>query len=112
MISAMEALGRQNLRRLRAQALVAAILEEVGASGVECDIPGLHDVLMGVFERNGASIMTDQDRAELGLEARDEKGWTHSELLQAQAEKRAALTAMAAPMGITAHDPKEAGDGI
>jgi hypothetical protein len=77
-----------DLRRRRMQQLVGAIMEEVGRT-IPSDFQGdLHDALAKVFHDNGAYIMTDQDRAEFGLEPRDYLGWTPSERVKAEADRR------------------------
>ena len=43
----------------------------------------VHDRLFDVLYENGADLLTDKDREALGLEARDAKGWTASERVQA-----------------------------
>ena len=50
----------------------------------------LEDVLF----KNGMMLMGDDERAALGLEARDSQGWTYSERLQAKMDMRNALIMM------------------
>jgi len=77
-----------DLRRRRMHQLLGAIMVEVMET-IPSDFHGeLHDALAKVLHEKGAHIMTDQDRAELGLEARDILGWTPSERVRAEAERR------------------------
>ena len=87
---------RSDFRRHRAAAFTAAVMREI-----EDIIPD--DVRRDVFYRlddlfykNGASIMTDEDRAKEGLEPRDAKGWTPSERVDYERRKMEAMQMMAA----------------
>lgn len=69
-------------RRMRAIHMTAAIMQEIEDLVDYQDARGrIYDRLYDLFYENGASIMTDVDRAKEGLEPRDAKGWTPSEKL-------------------------------
>lgn len=89
-----------NLRKNRAMALVGAILNELQKDDrfPNEHLSSAHDAMAEVFIRSGAYFMTDQDRAEMGLEPRDFLGWTPSERLERKERERNALLSM---MGIT-----------
>ena len=88
---------RMNLRRRRAQELMWTIMHEL-----DDVLPyELHrdvcDRLQWTLVQNGAYIMTDADRADAGLEPRDDKGWTFSERVQEKLNRQQAMLAMLAP---------------
>lgn len=83
-----------NLRRMRAEALTAALMDELRPVLYEIDRFPPHNWSREIFRaildtlvRNGAHVLTDRDRKEMGLEARDHHGWTVSERV-AQENKR------------------------
>lgn len=81
-------------RKIRAQQLAAAIMQEI-----DYYIPGvskknLFHALLETLYRNGAYIMTDKDREELGLEPHDGMGWKLSERLEAKIRRQQAMLAM------------------
>lgn len=102
----------ENRRLRRAQFLFAAVFAEIqdvlrSYDPIKDDLDGeLYDRLLHVFMENGAYIMTDKDRAEMGLEPFDKKGWTPSEKV---AEKRrreeAMLACLKIPLIQTQKDP-------
>ena len=90
------------MRRLRAQKLTASIIHELSPILEECErLNGIvrqehpdlcsdvadmafrraHDVIFKLMYESGVDVVTDCDRADLGLPARDHDGWTHEELL-------------------------------
>lgn len=86
---------RNDFRRYRADAFTSAVMREI-----EDIIPD--DVRRDVFYRlndlfyqNGASIMTDEDRAKEGLEPRDAMGWTPSERVRYERDKLEVMQKMA-----------------
>lgn len=91
-------------RRMRAIHMTAAIMQEIEDLVDYQDARGrIYDRLFDLFYENGASIMTDADRAKEGLEPRDAKGWTPSErvadkLRQAQAMQMMASAVYMSPM--------------
>jgi hypothetical protein len=92
--TAMEESTLIDLRRRRMDQLLYAIMREITH-----DIPPefhrfLHHSLETVLHENGAHIMTDQDRADFGLEPRDGLGWTPSERVKLEHEKIAAMYQM------------------
>lgn len=105
-MKAIDVMELQDRRRMWADALTAAVMEELRdvLEGVEYDPSPerLHDLrrdihyrLHEVFYRNGASIMTDEERAKEGLEPRDAKGWTVSERVAIQQAHQEVLYKMA-----------------
>lgn len=84
-----------NLRKRRAMQLLSELMHELSANNVQCDMKALHDVMLEVFYRNGAYIMTDEGRASEGLPPRDDHGWTETDRLRRSREKhQAALSLM------------------
>jgi len=87
---------RQDLRKHRAIAFTAAVMREI-----EDLIPheanrDIYYRLLDLFHANGASIMTDEDRAKEGLEPRDAKGWTPSERVDYERQKLEVMQMMVA----------------
>lgn len=82
-----------NARQLRANALAANIIQELdpflstehGARSMA------FSALCDLLAQNGAAFTTDEERALMGLEARDQMGWTPSERI---ARKQRELEAM------------------
>lgn len=87
-MKATDAIPLLDLRRLRAQALAAAIMDEVIDVVPEVDRRAVYDRLFSVLHQSGASWTTDEERNALGLEPRDMLGWTPSARV---AEKRRRL---------------------
>lgn len=83
-----------DLRKRRMDQLVAAVMDEVRHEVPSEFLREIHDALSDVMYRNGVHIMTDQDRAEYGLEARDGLGWTHSERVKAEMRRQEVLMQM------------------
>jgi hypothetical protein len=75
---------RTDMRRLRAQQLVAAVMH-VASKYVESDEGDsrreLYYELFALLHENGVEILTDADRAEMGLPPRGPDGWTVEELI-------------------------------
>ena len=70
-----------NLRQQRAEVLVAAIMHAIDPF-VRCqDVETAAHAIREVLTRDGAEILTDHYRQELGLPPRDGRGWTPAELL-------------------------------
>ncbi len=92
---------RPDLRHRRAVELTAYIMSIVGK--YICDHTGeqlhrrVHDDLMKSFYETGAEIITDLQRAAMGLPKRDEAGWTPFE---AQAMEALRMQAMVKPLSI------------
>ena len=82
-----------NIRRHRAKHMAAAVMQEIKDFIPGETLPDVHDALIKCFDRNGLSLINDEERAHLGLEPRDDNGWTPSERLQSE---RAYLDAMLA----------------
>lgn len=80
-----------NLRRNRARQLAAEIFRELEHVLTDTEKAAVRNILVEVLHRNGACIETDALRADLGKEPRDNFGWTPSERLRQQDEKREIL---------------------
>lgn len=89
------AIEMSDLRRYRAQHFAAAIMREIQDVVSDADYAAIHDRLLHVLHQNGAEIMTDQTRAEMGLEPRDNLGWTPSERVRHEQEKQRLMLCMA-----------------
>jgi hypothetical protein len=88
-----------NLRQRRADRIAHELLAEIRHLNLEDrDWRLVRETLQDVLERNGAHIMTDADRAEMGLEPRDNEGWTPSERVKLEIEHRDAMMTMASIM--------------
>ena len=88
---------RMDLRRRRADALVAEIMSAIGPF-LSHDRDAREDAARAVHRlltSQGAYVMTDHERAEAGLPPRDDKGWTEAEL---RAYEASMLHAMMAPI--------------
>lgn len=87
---------RNDLRRMRVQPLVYAILEAVRPYLADSrDERYVHDDLAKLLQEAGAEIITDQMRADLNLPPRGPDGWTNEEII---ALERRRLEVMMAPM--------------
>ena len=100
---------RQNLRLMRAQEFAAALMMEIG-DVLESDFDrnarrAVHDRLIDVLYRNGACFTTDEERQKIGLEPRDELGWTPSERVDYEKKRIEALQLMAAAPFVFPSDP-------
>lgn len=83
---------RQELRKHEAQMIGHAIFAEIRdllPREVESEV---HERLLATLYRNGVMLVRDDERAELGLEPRDEKGWTPSERVKYEQDRIAAMT--------------------
>lgn len=69
---------RYDRRRHRATQLTAAIMRKVGHL-VE-DRREFHDLLFELFHQEGYEVISDYDRAEMGLPPRGPDGWTLEEI--------------------------------
>jgi hypothetical protein len=93
-------LMRPNLRRRRVDAMVAAVLQQIG--------PYLSDerharrdaayALMNMFWEEGVEVVTDHVRQEAGLPPRGPDGWTAEELIALEQRR---LEAMLRPLSVT-----------
>jgi hypothetical protein len=81
-------LDRPDYRRRRADFITAAVMQELNElfeASAQFDLQrAVRDRLWTMFDRNGFSIITDEDRAAMGMETRDDLGWTPSERIQEQ----------------------------
>ena len=81
-----------NKRLLRAKQLAAEIIREIeDVSDPKTNLSAVYNSLLDVLYANGASWITDQDRAEMGLEPRDDKGWTPSERIKLEQDRSNAM---------------------
>ena len=69
-----------DIRRMHLNMLANAIFKEL--EDLVDDRRELHERIFAALARNGAMIISDNERAKLGLEERDEKGWTFSEKIE------------------------------
>ena len=68
-----------DLRRIRAQRLTSAIMQEITPFLSE-DKRDIHNAIYELLWRSGADMITDHDRREAGLPDRDNNGYTYEEL--------------------------------
>jgi hypothetical protein len=95
MSTALEMSMRINLRRRRADALVAAVMKEIRYHLVDRDAEAeVARALRHVFYQEGIEILSDYTRAEIGLPPRGPDGWTLEEM---HALERARLDAIMRP---------------
>lgn len=92
---ALDQLELVNLRRKRAGALAFALFREIDDLLPDDIRRDVYDRMARVLHENGAHVMTDKDRAELGLEPRDFEGWTPSERVQEETRRHEATMALA-----------------
>jgi hypothetical protein len=94
MKSATAQIEMQDIRARRARSLAHEVFREIeDLLPQEVSREALHRLML-VFTANGASLLTDQDRAEMGLEPRDGLGWTPSERIRFHDEKISAMHAL------------------
>lgn len=74
----MEERRRMDLRRVRANVLLAAVMGEL--SNLVTDQREAYDRLYELFHREGVEILTDYTRSEIGLPPRSFDGWTDAEI--------------------------------
>ncbi len=71
---------RTDKRGRRADALAHAVMQEIGGM-LQSDMKrDAHRAIVDMLWRIGADVITDAERAEIGLETRDNMGWTAREL--------------------------------
>ena len=78
-------------RKRETQLIGHAIFSEIRdllSSDIETEA---HDRLLETLYRNGVMLVRDDERAKLGLEPRDEKGWTPSERVKHEQDRIAAM---------------------
>lgn len=89
---------RINRRYMRAQQLTAAIMnllkDHIETHGDEDHHREAHYKLLALFSENGFEVVTDGDRERAGVEPRDEKGWTATEMVEME---RRIMDAMLTP---------------
>ncbi len=71
---------RMDKRKRRADALAHAVLQEIGDMLQPDMRRDATRAIVDLLWRIGADIITDAERAEIGLPARDNLGWTAEEL--------------------------------
>ncbi len=110
------AFGRDSMapehRRVRANVLTAHIMQIVGKYICEHDdgrknMRRAHEELFESLYESGAEVITDQDRAEAGLEPRGPLGLTREQLRIIEAKRTMAMLGPMPPMFATdpAHKP-------
>lgn len=95
-MKATDQIQRYDRRRARAVALTAALMLELDDVLGEYDKRAVYERLLKVLYDNGAAWTTDEERAALGLEPRDELGWTPSERVANEQHRIEAMQLMAA----------------
>lgn len=106
MTTATQSMMRIDLRRRRAEALTAAVLQKLWPRIDATDPEELHhritrlvhETMFEVMFEHGVEVLTDHTRAEAGLPARGPDGWTMEELA---ALERSRLHMLLKPLGIT-----------
>ena len=96
---------RIDRRRMRAEQLTAAVLKMIEPFLRDDDGRERRDAyyaLMELFHQEGIEILSDHDRAALGLPARDSKGWSEDEKRALDALR---LEAMLRPLQMTIPAP-------
>ena len=86
--------GLLDLRRRHADAISHAIMREVRHL-IPSDVGG--EVFEGIWEaiyRNGTMIISDKESAALGMEPKDERGWTPSDRVKFEEDKIALMHQM------------------
>jgi hypothetical protein len=84
MQTATEQLKRQDLRMMRAQYLVAAVIQKISPFLDERQDRArrdAHEALIELFHNEGVDVITDASRADAGLPPRGPDGYTVDELL-------------------------------
>lgn len=83
-----------NIRRRHADAIGVALFDEI-RHVLPYDIENeVHRLLLDGVYRNRVMLITDDERVALGLEGKDEKGWTPSDRVKMAQEKLSAMMAM------------------
>lgn len=94
-MNAFEATLRQDFRKLRANQLTAAFINEINdLLPAEVDIRKIHDRIFHMMYINGYAWTSDEERVRMGFESRDQFGWTQTEKQKADALKEEAALAM------------------
>jgi hypothetical protein len=82
-----------NLRRRRAEALVAEVMNRIDPFiDREAEKRDVYRALMGMFVDKGVEVVTDYTRQEAGLPPRSEDGWTADELRALETKRLEVLT--------------------
>jgi len=101
MRTATQEIMRIDLRRRRADLLAAAVFERlwprINAIHPD-DLPDrvarvVHDTVLDVFSEQGVEVVTDHDRAAIGLPPRGPDGWTVEEMAALERRRLELLTA-------------------
>lgn len=84
---------RPDLRRRRAERLVAAIMHEAYKNPALDEVyRDMADVLIKVLSEEGVEVLTDYDREQCGLPARGPDGWTIDEIVALERRRLEVLT--------------------
>ncbi len=97
---AREAMQIEDIRERRSKQLAGSIIHCLRRYIPDAAINDAHHELLKLLYESGAYLMTDEDRAELGLEPRDELGWTPSEKLAREKALEMAFKTSISPMFI------------
>lgn len=90
-MKAIEQLERMDLRRHRAMSFTAMLTEEIRHILPRESLREVHEHILDLMYRNGVAWTTDEDRAKMGLEPRDDLGWTPSERIKDENLRREAM---------------------
>ncbi len=90
-MKAMAQLERMNFRRHRAMQFTAALIEEIKDIVPPDSLREVHEHIFELMYRNGAAWTTDEERVKMGLEPRDDLGWTPSERVAEEMRRQQAM---------------------
>lgn len=81
-ITATDRMMRMNMRGARAQTVTSMIIRElIPFLPHEDAYRGAYKAILDLLTAQGVEVITDDTRAELGLEIRSDDGWTHQEII-------------------------------
>ena len=86
---------RHDHRRYDAQRIGHAIFEEIRDLLPRDVGDEVHERLLATLYRNGVLLVREDERAKLGLEPCDDKGWTPSERVKFEQDRISAMLEMA-----------------
>ena len=97
MMKSMQVMERTDFRRRRAEALTAALMQEIDdvlPDNVERQT--IFERMLSLLYINGACWTTEEERVKLGFEPRDSLGWTPSDRVKAEQDRLNALHRLSA----------------
>ena len=90
-MKAIDKLQRMDVRRRRAESLAVAILREIDDHVARESWRDIHHKLLDLLTMEGVEILTDADRATIGLPPRGPDGWTAEEIVALENHRLQAL---------------------